>query len=290
MADKVAAGPVGGANGAREAVCIHTKKIYSSCRDKDCIEDLRFYPTATAQSVLSTAQGLRGGSAELIYTFVDVEPVNFNRGYYTVDMHFFYRITLQALNGSTRYTEIEGLATFDKRVVLFGSESGAKIYSSIPEANAIDAPLNLTANLPTAVVEVVDPMILGSRVQEVCACNCCTSDTPQIPQGILDCFGGVPAGILAAFDEPIIFDESAIRRVCISLGQFSTVRLERDTQLLIPVYDYCIPSNECTLAGGDCSCEDPCKVFDAVEFPMDDFFPPAAVPGGCGCACPCGNQ
>ena len=81
MADKVAAGHVGGANGAREAVCIHTKKIYSSCRDKDCIEDLRFYPTATAQSVLSTAQGLRGGSAELIYTFVDVEPVNFNRGY-----------------------------------------------------------------------------------------------------------------------------------------------------------------------------------------------------------------
>lgn len=233
MADKVAAGHVGGANGAREAVCIHTKKIYSSCRDKDCIEDLRFYPTATAQSVLSTAQGLRGGSAELIYTFVDVEPVNFNRGYYTVDMHFFYRITLQALNGSTRYTEIEGLATFDKRVVLFGSESGAKIYSSI---------------------------------------------------------GGVPAGILAAFDEPIIFDESAIRRVCISLGQFSTVRLERDTQLLIPVYDYCIPSNECTLAGGDCSCEDPCKVFDAVEFPMDDFFPPAAAPGGCGCACPCGEQ
>ena len=160
MADKVAAGPVGGANGAREAVCIHTKKIYSSCRDKDCIEDLRFYPTATAQSVLSTAQGLRGGSAELIYTFVDVEPVNFNRGYYTVDMHFFYRITLQALNGSTRYTEIEGLATFDKRVVLFGSESGAKIYSSVPEANAIDMPLNLTANLPTAVVEVVDPMLL----------------------------------------------------------------------------------------------------------------------------------
>ena len=94
MADKVVAGPVSGANGVREAVCIHTKKIYSSCRDKDCIEDLRFYPTATAQSVLSTAQGLRGGSAELIYTFVDVEPVNFNRGYYTVDMHFFYRITL----------------------------------------------------------------------------------------------------------------------------------------------------------------------------------------------------
>lgn len=125
-------------------------------------------------------------------------------------------------------------------------------------------------------------MLLCAHFADNCNCRC------GCDRGSLS---GVPAGILAAFDEPIIFDESAIRRVCISLGQFSTVRLERDTQLLIPVYDYCIPSNECTLAGGDCSCEDPCKVFDAVEFPMDDFFPPAAMPnGGCGCACPCGNQ
>ena len=282
MADKVVAGPVSGANGVREAVCIHTKKIYSSCRDKDCIEDLRFYPTASAQSILSTSQCIRGGSAELLYTFVDVEPVNFNRGYYTVDMHFFYRVILQAMmSGSSRYTEIEGLAAFDKRVVLFGSEGGAKVYSSEPAANAVDAPLNLTANLPTAVVEVVDPMLLCAHFADNCNCRC------GCDRGSL---GGVPAGILAAFDEPIIFDESAIRRVCISLGQFSTVRLERDTQLLIPVYDYCIPSNECTLAGGDCSCEDPCKVFDAVEFPLDDFFPPNVLPGGeKGCGCGAGN-
>ena len=79
MAEKVTAGPVSGMGGVREAVCIHTKKIFSSCRDKDCIEDLRFYPTQSAQSVLASAQGIRGGSATLLYTFVDVEPVNFNR-------------------------------------------------------------------------------------------------------------------------------------------------------------------------------------------------------------------
>lgn len=277
MAEKVVAGPVSSANGVREAVCIHTKKIYSSCRDKDCIEDLRFYPTATAQSVLSAAQNIRGGSAELLYTFVDVEPVNFNRGYYTVDMRFFYRIILQAMNGGTRYTEIEGLATFDKRVVLFGSESGAKIYSSEPLENMVDVPLDLTANLPTAVVAVTDPILLCAHFADNCNCRC------GCDRGTLT---GVPTGILEAFDEPILFDESAVRRVCVSLGQFSTVRLERDTQLLIPVYDYCIPSNECTLAGGDCCSEDPCKVFDAVEFPLDDFFPPNTVPngtGGCGC-------
>ena len=43
MAEKVTAGPITSANGVREAVCIHTKKIFSSCKDKDCIEDLTFY-------------------------------------------------------------------------------------------------------------------------------------------------------------------------------------------------------------------------------------------------------
>ena len=118
-------------------------------------------------------------------------------------------------------------------------------------------------------------MLLCAHFADNCNCRCGCGT-----------LGGVPAAILNAFDEPIVFDESAIRRVCISLGQFSTVRLERDTQLLIPVYDYCIPSNECTLAGGECCSEDPCKVFDAVEFPLDDFFPPNVLPGGdkgCGC-------
>ena len=31
-----------------EAVCVHTRKIYDSCRDKDCLEDLRLYPTASS--------------------------------------------------------------------------------------------------------------------------------------------------------------------------------------------------------------------------------------------------
>ena len=66
MAEKVTAGPITSANGVREAVCIHTKKIFSSCKDKDCIEDLTFYPTATAQSVIDASQSIRGGRVELL--------------------------------------------------------------------------------------------------------------------------------------------------------------------------------------------------------------------------------
>ena len=74
MAEKVTAGPITSANGVREAVCIHTKKIFSSCKDKDCIEDLTFYPTATAQSVIDASQSIRGGRVELLHVGVDVEP------------------------------------------------------------------------------------------------------------------------------------------------------------------------------------------------------------------------
>ena len=210
MAEKVTAGPITSANGVREAVCIHTKKIFSSCKDKDCIEDLTFYPTATAQSVIDASQSIRGGRVELLHVGVDVEPVSFNRGFFTVDMRFYYRVILQAVNNGMRATEIEGLATFDKRVMLFGGESRAKVFSSYPVPGGADYPIDLTANLPTAVVSAVDPLLLCARIVD-CSCgNCC------------DCAAvtGVPAGIAEAFDEPILF-EPQTRRVCISIGQFS---------------------------------------------------------------------
>ena len=152
MPEKVMPGPVEGTGGIREAVCVHTRKIYDSCRDKDCIEDLTFYPTATAQSVIDASQSIRGGRVELLHVGVDVEPVSFNRGFFTVDMRFYYRVILQAVNNGMRATEIEGLATFDKRVMLFGGERRAKVFSSYPVPGGADYPIDLTANLPTAVV------------------------------------------------------------------------------------------------------------------------------------------
>ena len=60
MPERMAPGPVSGMRDNCEAVCIHTKKIFDSCRDKDCIEDLRFYPTTAGQDVLSRAQTVKG--------------------------------------------------------------------------------------------------------------------------------------------------------------------------------------------------------------------------------------
>lgn len=80
MSERVVPGPVQDSCGIREAVCIHTKKIYDSCRDKDCIEDLRVYPTRGSQAVIDRALSVRGGRAELLRAYIDVEPAAYNRG------------------------------------------------------------------------------------------------------------------------------------------------------------------------------------------------------------------
>ena len=265
MPEKVVPGPVCEDRSIREAVCIHTKKIFDSCKDKDCIEDIRVYPTRSSPAVIDRAQSVKAGTAELLYAYIDVEPINFNRGFYTVDVRYFYRITADAFVGAARPVEVTGLAIFDKRVVLFGSEGSSKIFSTGVVGEGPEIQNLPQTNLPSAVVEAVDPIILNLKLMDACNCHCCDNSYLDIP----------PA-ITAVFQEDLIVDGD-IHRMFVTLGQFSIIRLERDTQLLIPVYDYCLPEKECTCGCG-CECqEDPCEMFRKVQFPFNEFFPPNSI-------------
>ena len=264
MPEKVVPGPVSDERRIREAVCIHTKKIFDSCKDKDCIEDLRVYPTRGCQEVIDRAVSVKAGCAELLYAYIDVEPVTFNRGFYTVDVRYFYRITADAFVGAARPVEITGLAVFDKRVILFGSEGSAKVFTSTGKNCGSDIQGLPATTAPTAVVESVDPIILGMKLVEVCQChhhdNCC-----EIPPAVCACF---PEELVTGGD---------VHRLFVTLGQFSIIRLERDTQLLMPAYDYCMPEKDCD-CGCDCRQEDPCELFRKVQFPVGKFFPPNHCP------------
>ena len=246
MADRVVPGPVDSSACIREAVCIHTKKIYSSCRDKDCVEDLRVYPTISSQPYIDSAFSIRPRAAELLYAGVNVEEITFNRGYYTVDVTYFYRCTGECVPGSQTVT---GLAVFNKRVILFGSEGSVKIYTSEGE-------ITTQADQPVGVVEAVDPIALSMQLTDG---NGDAAD--RIPE--------IPAGILAAFGEDLILT-GANRLWYTTLGQFSLVRLERDSQLVIPVYNYSLPENECVGTTDD----DPCTLFGRIRFPVEEFYPP----------------
>ena len=251
-----------------DAMAIHTRKITDSCRDKDCIEDLRVYLTCGSQAVLDQAAGAKVRCADLLYSYIDVEPVPFDRNHYCVDVTFFYRILADATVGSCRPASLYGLAVFSKRAVLCGEESSTHIFTSRTRLNCPDGLSQVSANLPTAVVEVLDPMVLGSKVKEVCECH--DSHGVQIPDYIK-----------AMFDEELVLSGDR-RRLYVTLGQFSIIRLERDAQLVVPVLDYSIPTKECCDAPG-CA-EDPCEVFSRIPFPADRFAPRNCDKENCDCS------
>ena len=128
-----------------------TRKIFDACKDKDCIEDLRFYPTQDSQCAIDRAVSIKAGKAELLYVYIDVEPIGFNRGFYTVDVRYYYRVTADAFVGAVRPVEISGLCVFDKRVILFGSESSAKVFTSQAVSEGPDQQMR-KCSVPTAVV------------------------------------------------------------------------------------------------------------------------------------------
>lgn len=88
-----------------------------------------------------------------------MEPVAFHRGFYAVDLRFFYRVTLTAFWAGSRGVEVEGLCVFDKRVILFGGEGSAKIFSSRVRLDALDQQMLQQSNMPVAVVETIATLL-----------------------------------------------------------------------------------------------------------------------------------
>ena len=147
----------------KQCMSIHTRKITDSCRDKDCIEDLRVYLTCGSQQLLDTAANVRVRCAELLNTYIDVEPVAFDRNHYCIDVTFYYRILADAVVGSCRPTTLYGCAVFTKRAVLCGEDSRAHIFRSDTRIGGSDGMTRAYANRPTAVVEVTAYNLQGRK-------------------------------------------------------------------------------------------------------------------------------
>lgn len=247
----------------KEAVCIDTNRVYDSCADKDCLEDLRVYFTDAAQCVVDRATNVRCRGAEVLNAFIEVERVPFNRGFYSVDITYYFKVCLDVFCGHTNApTMVEGLATFSKKCILYGSEGNVKVFSSEFACGDVDEQLDMVSTNPRAKVQTVDPICLDAKLCRVCDCchidPCCKPS--RIPKCVCRCFDG-------CFDDPC--EKDAEKAVLVTLGIFTIVQLERDVQMLIPAYDFCIPSKEC-----NCETDNPCDAFRRIQFPVDEFFPP----------------
>jgi hypothetical protein len=252
MADSILSGPVDASCGGN-SMNIHTTKIMDACRDKDCVEDLRVYPTVSSQAVIDSAFSVRPEAATLISADVNVDEIGFNRGYYTVDVTYFYLVTGETFPGGV---PVRGLAVFDKRVILYGSEGSVKSFSS---RNALSPGICGVVG-PVAVVDAVDPIALNMRIAEPVQPK--DTELRTIPDAIIETIG-----------EDIDLSSRG-RRLYVTLGQFSVIRLERDFQLSLGHADNYLPNKECVGSSDD----DPCTLFSRVSFPVDEFIPPDSMP------------
>ncbi|MDO5784765.1 MAG: hypothetical protein Q4P20_06855 [Eubacteriales bacterium] len=139
---------------------VPAKKVYDACRSKECIQDLRVYLTRSSQELLERSSSAKPRRAELLWVDINVQSVDFNRGFYNVDARFFYKIIAEVGAGCGRMQDICGLAYYDKRAVLYGSEGAARIFSSqsgTPDPQTIEQ-----TNKPTAVVETCAAVIAAA--------------------------------------------------------------------------------------------------------------------------------
>lgn len=255
----------------KEAVCIDAGRVYDSCCDRDCLEDLRCYFSADGQALVNTATSVRVRSAEVVKVYVDVEPVNFNRGYYSCDLTFFFVLDFDLFTTPhASPNRVKGVAVYNKKVILYGSEGNVKIFSNLTTVeNEPDYMAPKTTNMPKCVVQCVEPIALSARLGEVKDCyDCCCT----IPKCVCDSIGGNVTNE----------GSDGLSAVYVTLGLFSIVQIIRNVQMLIPVYDFCLPEKHC-----DDSSDNPCDIFRRIQFPTNDFFPPRTIDGDCdnGCGC-----
>ena len=266
--------PIGFPQDCKGTVCIDTQRVLDCCRDRDCYEDTRVYLTHYGEEILASATAVKTKCAKTLWAYVGIDEVPFNNGFYQITVKYYILVELEACLGVGRSQTFKGLATLEKTVILYGGEGTVTSYTSSPGNNYcnIGDPDTVGTNAPKAVVETVEPIVLGTKVKEcncTCGCECC--DLPDIVNGCLD------GEISTSCDGPKLY---------VSFGIFSVIRIERPAQLLVQATDYSVPDKECTT-----TCEDdPCHLFRTIAFPVSRFRGTTECNdidenrrGGCGC-------
>ncbi|MFA5561023.1 MAG: hypothetical protein WDA00_00060 [Eubacteriales bacterium] len=216
------------------------------------------------QEVIDRATSCRTIDADIIWVFIGVSPIPFNRGFFQLTLKFYVKLKIEACVGGGRSQIIEGLAVIEKKVVLFGGTGNVSVFRSTNSDSfcEIGCPDKFSNNSPIGVCEVVEPIVLNTRIVGChcdCACICCC-----------DCCD-IPPSVANLFNDNDFVDNDDDNRLLVTLGIFSVIRLERPAQLLINATDYSVPDKEC-IASDD---EDPCALFRSMAFPVNEFNPTA---------------
>lgn len=227
------------------AVPVKLDRVFDSCSDKDCITNLQVQLEGGG-ALPPQFTSVRTRCVSIDNICLTVEPIPFNRGYYSVDITYTFGVELLCYTGGCEPpTPMRGCAQASKRVILYGSESNTKtFFSSGAHIGDTNACCELV-NLPTASCQCVDPIALETRICMM---------PPAFPQQMPN----------EEMQPPM-----PRRTVVMTLGIFSVVELTRPVTVTVPAYPYTVPEKTC-----QCGNDSPCEVFSRLSFPTDSFTAP----------------
>ena len=118
---------------------------------------------ASVQPVVDASANVRVRDVDVISVYIDMQPIPFNRGYYSIDLTFFFDVSLELYGGATVGCErVSGISIFNKKVILYGSEGNVKMFTS--ESCRDEADLQGNKVLPKATVQVAQPVALSAKL------------------------------------------------------------------------------------------------------------------------------
>lgn len=201
------------ADAFKEAVSIEAQRIFDTYSERDLICGLTVV-TDEGCTLPENVNAVKTRCAEVSNICISVDEVPFKDGYYAVDITYTFSLSMDAYEFACtdESVPISGKAVWNKRVILYGSRSNIRTFSSGGELSGDTDNCCKTVNLPKVTVSVVEPIALETKVDST---GCAAAPS---------------------------------REIKVTLGLFSVIRLTRSVPMLIPTYDYSIPDRECRAA------------------------------------------
>ena len=141
----------------RPAATLACLQVTDSCCERECFEDLQVFFDEKDQIIVNNCVLVKNPTAVLEAVNFEVEPIPLQPGCFAVDMAMRFRVSCDAfLARNDRPHRITGTTYVQKRDILFGGESSARVFSSDGES---------FAELPRASVQV-EPVVLSCRLGE----------------------------------------------------------------------------------------------------------------------------
>ena len=245
---------------------VDTFRIFDSCRQQECLEDLYVLLTDEGQRVLDGAASARVRGARVLWSRIDSEEMPFHRGFFRVNVRYYFQCILECSNGVGTGQEVAGLTVYDQSVMLYGGSSHVSSFASdLPaDAGRIAGGVQAPVNRPRIVVDAAEPVALRLTTVDLersrtFGASFCSPDA-------------VPEEIAREFIGSFLPPEPGSKVPFVTLGLFSMIRIERPAQIIVPACDASVPRGCGDYHFGE---TDPCTLFRSMEFPLSEFYPDA---------------